>query len=753
MEKRWHIEEHDGFNLIVNEGGKNIAYSPKSGINIIEADGFAFKDLNGNGVLDPYEDWRLPVEERVKDLASKMTIKQIAGLMLFSKHQTVTKPDPNDTFNMRFAGTYSGKPFDFENGDISEATDQQRDFLVNQKIRHLHLTTVESAEVAAKWNNNIQAICEGSDLGIPANMSSDPRHGAASNGEFYVGASGMISQWPSELGLAAAFDPELAEKFGRIMAREYRGIGITTALSPQIDLATEPRWNRYNGTFGEDSKLATDLARAYIDGAQTTEGSEEGWGEESVNAMAKHWPGGGTGEGGRDAHFSYGCYAVYPGNNQEEHLKPFVEGAFKLKGKTGEVSAIMPYYTISYNYDKKYGENVGNGFSKYIIKDLLREKYNFDGVVCTDWGIVDTCQSDYIISGMNWGVEQLSVPERYFKALMIGVDQFGGSNDMESVVTAYNMGCASIGEKEMRDRMEESARRLLKNIFRIGLFENPYIDAKASAEVVGCSDFMKAGYEAQKKSIVMLKNKGNILPLKKGIKAYIPDCPDTWLYGMPALFAKDLHVPGHPWMDEALSKKYVTLVKTPEEADVAIVFMENPHPMIPGYNHEAGYVPISLQYRPYTSKLGRKHSIASGDKFSFDNPDRSYLGKNNTTANESHLDVLEETKKAMGDKPVIVAVDLVAPMVFGEVEPIADAVMVGFEIQKQAYMDMIFGEDEPSGLLPFQLPADMDSVEIQLEDVPRDCKCYSDECGNVYDFAYGLNYSGIIKDSRVDKYK
>ncbi|MCF0132443.1 MAG: glycoside hydrolase family 3 protein, partial [Blautia sp.] len=426
MERKWHEEQRDGYVLIVNEGGTDIAYSPESGIRIIEEDGYAFKDLNGSGKLEPYKDWRLSAEERSLDLASRLSVEQIAGLMLYSKHQTVTPPDPKDTFNLRFAGTYDGKPFDPATGDISQASDQQKEFLEKDKLRHILLTTVESAEVAAKWNNNIQAFCEGTDFGIPASISSDPRHGASSNGEFTVGAAGMISQWPSELGIAASFDPGEAKEFGRIMAKEYRGLGIITALSPQIDLATEPRWNRYNGTWGESVKLNIEMTRAYIDGCQTTEDSETGWGKDSVNAMAKHWPGGGTGEAGRDAHFSYGKYAVYPGKNMEEHLKPFTEGAFRLKGKTAAASSVMPYYTISYGYDTKYGENVGNGFSKYIIGDLLRDKYGFDGVVCTDWGIVDNCQSDYIISGMDWGCQHMTTPEKCYKALMAGVDQFGG---------------------------------------------------------------------------------------------------------------------------------------------------------------------------------------------------------------------------------------------------------------------------------------------------------------------------------------
>ncbi|MDZ4710254.1 MAG: glycoside hydrolase family 3 N-terminal domain-containing protein, partial [Saprospiraceae bacterium] len=175
---------------------------------------------------------------------------------------------------------------------------------------------------------------------IPANNSSDPRHGIVSDAEYNLGSAGNISMWPGSLGLAASFDPELVKNFGEIASREYRALGIATALSPQVDLATEPRWNRFRGTFGESPVLATNMARAYIEGFQST--ARKGWGMESVNAMVKHWPGGGPEEAGRDGHYGYGAYAVYPGNNLADHLKVFTEGAFKLKDGTGSASAVMP---------------------------------------------------------------------------------------------------------------------------------------------------------------------------------------------------------------------------------------------------------------------------------------------------------------------------------------------------------------------------------------------------------------------------
>ena len=270
-------------------------------------------------------------------------------------------------------------------------------------------------------------------------------------------------------------------RFGEIAAREYRALGITTALSPQIDLATEPRWSRVSGTFGESPRLSAEMARAYVDGFQTSTGDKAisgGWGYTSVNAMAKHWPGGGPEEGGRDAHYAYGKYAVYPGDNFADHLVPFTEGAFKLEGETQMTSAIMPYYTISYGIDTKNGENVGNSYSRYLIDQVLRGTYSFGGVVCTDWGVTRDATAVNGFGTTPWGAEKLTVAERHYKIIMAGVDQFGGNNEAGPVIEAYQMGVKEHGEPIMRARMEQSAVRLLRNIFRVGLFENPYLDVE-----------------------------------------------------------------------------------------------------------------------------------------------------------------------------------------------------------------------------------------------------------------------------------
>ncbi len=746
-------QTQENFLIVENKNGATLGYSPNSGVKIITVNGLKFKDLNKNGKLDKYEDWRLPVDQRAKDLAKKMTVEQIAGLMLYSIHQTI----PAQDFGFG-SSTYNGKPFSQSGAKPWELTDDQKQFLKDDNLRHVLIMTVQSPEIAAKWNNEMQAFLEGIDLGIPGNNSSDPRHATTSDAEFNAGG-GAISMWPRELGLAATFDPDLVKQFGEIASAEYRALGIGTALSPQIDLASEPRWFRMGMTFGEGTKLVTDMGRAYIDGFQTSAGKDEiadGWGYKSVNAMVKHWPSGGPEEGGRDGHWAFGKFAVYPGNNFEEHLKPFTEGAFKLDGKTQMASAVMPYYTISYNQSKD-GSNYANGFNKYIVTDLLREKYGYDGVVCTDWLITaNEGSTPDVFAGKPWGVEDRSIAERHYLAIKAGVDQFGGNNEKGPVLEAYKMGEKEFGKSYMRNRFEKSAVRLLKNIFRLGLFENPYLNTQESSRLVGNPEFMKVGYEAQLKSTVLLKNKDNILPVKdrKTVfipKVYTPSTKNWW--GIWTETKLDYPV------NLNIVKKYYDVTTNPSEADFALVFVSNPKSEHGGYSlidRKAGgngYIPISLQYDPYTATGARENSIAAGDPVIDPTiTNRSYNGKSTRTSNSNDLDVLLKTREMLDDKPVIAVIDVSNPMIFNEFEEYMDGIIINFGSSAQSILDIVSGKYEPSGLLPVQMPANMSTVEKQFEDVPYDMECHKDTEGNVYDFAFGLNWKGVIKDSRTSKY-
>lgn len=676
----------------------------------------AYKDLNGNGKLDPYEDWTLPVEKRVADLAKRMSYAEIAGLMLYSAHQrSWSSPVPSQA---------------------------QATFLANDDLRHVLIAGEVPASVAAPWNNNIQALCESFGLGIPANNSSDPRHSAAVGVEYYSANTGTISLWPNSLGLAATFDPDIVLSFAKIASAEYRALGITTALSPQIDIATEPRWNRTNGTFGEDPRLAADMTGAYVRGFQGSfngEGQFVGWGGDSVNAMIKHWPGGGAGEAGRDAHNDYGKYSVFPGGNFDAHMVPFVDGALQgTAADTTMATAVMPYYTISFNADPS-GADLANAFSPYMLTTLLRGKNKFDGVICTDWGVD---------GARGWGpaIETLDTAHRSKVLIEAGVDQFGGQNSSRFILQAVELAKAEGTEKAFRTKMEQSAVRLLKNIFRTGLFENPYLEPAASAAVVAKPAFVAAGYDAQVRSIVMVKNHGALLPLAPGTKVYVPkDAKGNLVF-------------------RGVEKRFV-LVESPAQADVAVVALSSPtspmDPVVPffggGWLPDSGYFPLTLQYSEYTAVGGRAVSIA-GDYRNIDEKspkylNRSYRNAKMTATNFAAYKTLLDTKEAMGDKPVVVVLNMDNPPAFAELDALAAAALVRFASSDNAVLDILSGKAEPSGLLPIQIPASMAAVERQLEDLPRDLACYVDQDGNTYDFAFGLNWKGPIADGRVAKYR
>lgn len=716
--------------------GRTLAWTGESGLKVIEKDGLPFKDAERTGELVPYEDWRLPARERAKDLAGRLSIGEIAGLMLFSKHQAVPSRS-----GMPFRSLYGGKPFEEAGVEGSALSDEQKYIVHEQGIRHILLSMVQDARTSAQWSNNLQQLAEGCMHSIPVNISSDPRNGAKKSRAEFKSTHRGISKWPEGLGFAAVHDKSVVRRFAEEASKEYRAMGITTALGPQIDLCTEPRWFRGVDTLGEKSDEVVQLVREYCDGMQTTEGSEDGWGKDSVNTMVKHWPGGGTGEGGRDAHYPFGKFNVYPAGNSAEHLLPFTEGAFKLNGKTGCASAVMPYYSISVGYPGKNNDTEGNSYSEFIISELLRKKYAFEGVVCTDWGITqDPFPNIDSFSSRCYGVEHMTQAERCLKAIMNGVNQFGGDNDPAPVLEAYRIGCERYGEDVILEKFRDSAEKLLLNIFRCGLFEDPYLDPDESERLVGCEKFVNDGMEAQKRSVVLLKNADRALPLKKGLKIYVPV---RHIGPTQAFFRGELPPYDEDPIPTELLERYGTRVSSPEEADVAIVFasspMTDPYSSKDAENGGNGYMPISLQYRPYTAVSAREKSLAGGD-FREKNADRSYRGKTTRAANESDLDNILETKKRMGDKPVIVCETLDTPMIPAEFEKQCDALIVEFGVSLEAELAVLFGEFAPQGKLPVQMPKDMATVEAHCEDKPFDMVCYTDSEGNTYDYGFGLTY-------------
>jgi beta-glucosidase len=585
-------------------------------------DGLVVRDLNRNGRLDVYEDPRQSIDERVEDLLAQMTLEEKAGLMF----HTMLPMNPDGTLvegESRF-------------GPLSTS-----ELIRNRLMNHFNVLAGTQPRQMAEWHNRLQGLAEDTRLGIPITIATDPRH-AFSNNPATSFMAGAFSQWPEPLGLAAIDDPALVEEFGDIARQEYLAVGIRVALHPMVDLATEPRWARINGTFGEDAALTARMAAAYIRGFQGA-----GIGPHSVACMTKHFPGGGPQKDGEDPHFPYGREQVYPGDNFEYHLSPF-EAVF-----AANTAQIMPYYGMPIGLQF---EEVGFGFNKDVITGLLRERYGFDGVVCTDWGLVTSTEPQgRVFEARAWGVEHLSREARVQKILEAGCDQFGGEACPELVVALVR------GGQVPEARIDESVRRLLRDKFRLGLFDQPYVDPAAAEQVVGSQRFQEAGARAQRRSIVLLKN---------GSRAGVPVLP---LQGQPKIYVENIA--------PDTAGAYGQVVGDIADADVAILRLSAP-------------------YQPREGNF-LERLFHAGD-LDFKEPELSRI-----------LGILERV-------PTIVDIYLDRPAVIPEIAERCAALLGNFGASDAAALDVVFGRHAPGGKLPFELPSSMDAVRRQKEDLPHD---------------------------------
>ena len=622
---------------------------------IIEQRGLRFRDLNRNGVVDPYEDWRLSAGARARDLVSRMTLEEKAGMMM---HGTARTAGPA-------GGAGVGTAY-----DLSAVGKLVRDVGVNSFITRLG---GDPTALAAE-NNKLQEVAEGTRLGIPLTISTDPRN----HFQYVLGASvqsGRFSQWPETLGFAAIGDAALVRRFADIARQEYRAVGIRETLSPQADLATEPRWSRINGTFGEDPQLTRKLVEAYVEGFQH---GTNGVDTAGVVAVVKHWVGYGAQKNGFDSHSSYGKYASFSRDNLQTHITPFL-GAF-----AAHVGGVMPTYSIleGATSNGRPLEQVGAGFNRQLLSEVLRKRYGFDGVILTDWAVTNDC-SDICRNGfpagqrptfagvaMPWGVEDLPKVDRFAKAVNAGVDQFGGTEEAQFVVDAVRAG------KITTKRLDESVYRIALQKFRLGLFENPYADTAAVAGIVGSPAFRSEALAAQRRSIVLLENKRGILPLAaRGKRVY--------LHGV----------------DSAVAASYgFTVVGDLSQADIAIV-----RTVAPFQTLHPNYMFGAMQHE---GDLG----------FEKDNKE------------------FKEIERIMAAVPTIVTVYLDRPAILTPLKEHAAALLGNFGVGDNALLDVVTGIAKPEGRLPFELPSSMSEVEMQRSDVPHDT------AHPLYRIGFGLRY-------------
>jgi beta-glucosidase len=745
------------FTVVTNpNGGATLSYTPGSGMGLLTVTTsdatYAFKDMNANGRLDAWEDWRQPIGARARALAQELTIPQIAGLMLFSSHERAPE-----------AGL----------------TDAQRTYLREDQLRNVLNAGPNDVTANVTWTNQLQAYVESLAASgtpyVPVNISSDPRS-TAGNDAAYNAEGADISRWPSNLGLAATFRRKTVLDFAKVSSAEYRAMGITTALGPQIDLATEPRWLRVDGTFGENVELASKMAKAYVAGSQNTYnayGRSVGWGEDSIATMIKHWPGDGPGEGGRESHMNAGKYAVYPGDNFTEHTLPFLAARKSL--------AVMSSYSIAIAKDGSplTGNRVGSAYDKVKI-DLLRSS-GYDGVICTDWGVTTGYTDPNSRFGMAWGMEDATVEERHYAVLRAGVDMFGGNNNKMPVLAAFDMWQRDYlaGENAIsaETRFRQSAERILPMIFAPGLFENPYLDLARSKSIVASKDKVAAGIAAQLDSVVMLKNaKGTIKKSRLSSFAnktvYIPSSIGK---GFTGVFGTTPDIVG-PTVNAEVAKGYFkkVLTDTPvtdangnvvdyvmpdlSRVDLVLAGMRSPDNgnnfTGAGMNPDGTFYPLSLQWRPYTATGPhvRRTSIAGDIRPDGTQENRSYFGATSKIGNERDLVSLLDTVKAVKrvekqrgrQIPVIVAVKAKTSFIPAEFERKVDAILVGYSVDDQVLIETALGQHNPRGRLPMTSPKNMDAVEAQLEDVGEDMTPYRDSDRNYYSFGFGLSWKGVL---------
>ncbi|MFN8240743.1 MAG: glycoside hydrolase family 3 N-terminal domain-containing protein [Bacteroidales bacterium] len=662
--------------IIMSCGGKQEYKQPvlearKS--KIINKDGYQFKDLNKNGELDAYEDWRLPVDQRIDNLVSLMTLEEKVGLMF---HPNIAVPSDGilvyDSRKALGQEAYSGPvgPGGKNAGAMGFGQMQVgadvKTFIVERNFRNILNNGIAPPKEFATWSNAVQEYAEESRMGIPVMFSTDPRHGATLGA--HVSGKQYFSQWPSkegQVGITASRNPELLKRFGEVVAEEYRAVGLHMILGPQIDLMTEPRWSRNMGCFSEEAELTSEMMAAFMDGAQ---GANVGL--DKILVHLKHWPGSGPHKGGK------GEWLVYPGNNLEYQLMPWKKGIEK------GALAVMGYYSGT------MVDTFNVCFSPYWSTKLLYDQLGFKGAICTDWGVVGR------VGPMNPRYAgKTTLKDNMAMVVNAGVDQMGSETENQLLIEAVKEG------KVTEDRINLAAKRILQWHFLLGLFEDPYVDPEAAGKIVRSDKNQQSGYQAQLESIVLLTNEG-VLPAKEGIKLYTDG------------------------IDKEIASKYATLVDNPQDADLILVrtntVESSGFPGFPGGASD-GKQPTPEEMEKRMKMMQEMMKQMNEREVNIDVPEKIW-GKVKMLAKNG--------------KPVVVAFNPSGSSVVlpSDLKQVTRGSIMIFDALDSALLDVIFGKFNPKGKLPFEIPASMEDVKKQLEDVPFDAPV------KAFKFGDGLSY-------------
>ena len=760
------LEEGDKINdfylepvLFHNENGPTIGVTT---CGVIVKDGLFFKDMDNDGVLSPYEDWRNSHEVRAADMVKHLPLNQQAGLVLntlwntpLSMTQEGAKDEKGNIVPAKIFKQYDPtepEPRSILPGVSMRVDDSQ---VLNNKLAagvYRGEMRAEAAVGALYHNLGTQYVeyeaCQGG-VAIPYSLHTNPIN---------IG-------YPDFLGFGAAvmgdgnFDIvyDMAQTDRKMMA----ACGLNIMYGPQVDVSTDPRWPRNSGTYGERPEITAGITRELVRGYQD---GEDGLKKGAIALTVKHFPGDGPAENGFEPHLPIGQWRLYPteGSMAKYHLPPF-QAAFDMKA-----SAIMPDYSRICNdgrsvpqyYKGKLtsSEAVPSTYSKELITDLARDTMGFTGYVNSDSGIT---------SVQIYGVEHLSVPERYAKAISAGTDVIGGNSDSENIVAAVEQGYLP-----QADLDRANYRRLL-SLFQQERVDNPYLDP-AEADRVRAENYegaKKAAYKAVQKEVVLAKNHDAVLPMVKGKKVYVAvfsgdDAGAAIAQSMGAGVAgEDNNEKLRKQLEGLLSAKGYEIVATPEECDYCymhvwpkqnnIVFVQRSMPvleLVEGFMHEEREVNKSQK------KTGNLIEI-------------------NTLRGVGKIPALAETVHAHGGKVIATCV-VCNPWILDKLEPYCDGLTFQYTISPVAMgnalgaqMDVLSGEFNPTGKMSLTMVSCPEVIAITEEEIdgeireicasPNDVPgydkdqyidpailakvkggsyAYCDEDGNYYRSGFGLHY-------------
>lgn len=734
-----------------NENGPTIGVTVKNAINV---DGMYFRDINGDGKLNIYKDWRKSPEERAKALAADLSIDEKIGLLFINSWNMGRFQE--DKEHVDETGLLDEKHVKKGESIFSiESTYGTTHTIKEWGIRHLILRQNPKPDELVDWMNQLNLLTEECDHAIPVLMVSNSRN---ENGEMVFGmndAVGVFAAWPGTMGIAAAIkgsDISIVDDFAECIRKEWDAVGMKKGYMYMADVMTDPRWQRTYGTFGEDPALIQDIFERLIPGIQ---GSDKGITTDGVAMTVKHFPGGGARENGFDPHYKQGQWNVYQteGSLQKYHLPGFAVAIDK------NAASIMPYYAkpaadkskpqVDLDGNPVDMTPVGFAFNKFFIEELLRNRMGFKGYVNSDSGI---------IGKMAWGVEELDEAERTALALNSGVDIISGSLSIAEAKEAYERGQNgyyttdgnkvpegyTIEEVTLTDEvLTKAVERTLKEMFELGIMDNPYRDGAKAVEVVKTQKHWDNAYEVHRKSVVLLKNEEDILPLTaeklEGKKVYVEG------FKKKAEEAEKLTENLRKQLSEELS---LTLTEDYKEADYAILFV---NPSSGDYfNATPGYLELDIC---------DKKAVVNVDE---EGCPTEETHEETTLANADKIRDIYVTVSENGGK-VISNINFTLAWMVGNVEKYSHALLAGFDTYPSATMDVILGRFSPVGKMPITLPKDDSVIEVNKDGVcvspndvpgydkdkymPEEMKdengkayAYRDKCGNYYELNFGLTY-------------